>query len=146
MFGRSKPEWTLVFLTLFVTIVGCEKGPAVAPVTGKVTHDGVPVVGAMVEFQPDKGAPSYGETDADGVYQIQYQTDRMGALIGHHTISVRTPNEVTDPETDMTVNVPELIPVEYNDETTLEFEVERGKKNVFDIAIEGKRTRRRRQQ
>ena len=122
--------------------LGCDKGPAVAPVTGIVTQDGQPLNGAMVEFQPDKGAPSYGITDETGRYQIQYQTNRMGALLGHHYVSVRTEGEVTDPKTDMTVNVPETVPQEYNDETTLEFEVKKGKNN-FDIESEGKRKRRR---
>lgn len=121
--------------------VGCEDGPAVAPVTGTVTQDGEVLSGAMVEFQPDKGAPSYGYTDADGKYEIQYQTDRMGALLGHHYVSVTTAGEKTDEATDTTVNVPELVPAEYNEETTLEFMVENAD-NVFDIKIEGVRKRR----
>lgn len=126
--------------TIFFT--GCDKGPAVAPVTGVVTQNGEPLNGAMVEFQPDKGAPSYGYTDESGRYEIQYQTNRMGALLGHHYVSVTTEGEVTDPKTDMAVNVPELVPAEYNEETTLEYEVKSGK-NTFDINIEGKRKRNR---
>lgn len=133
----------LIAAGLFVCLIGCEKGPAVAPVTGKVTQDGVPLTGAMVEFQPDSGAPSYGYTDENGVYEIQYQTDRMGALLGHHYVKITTAGEKTDPRTDTTVNVPETVPLEYNEDTTLEFVVEKGN-NVFDIAIEGKRKRRRR--
>ena len=98
-------------------LAGCDSGPAVAPVTGLVTQDGEPLAGAMVEFQPDKGAPSYGYTDENGRYEMNYQTDRKGALLGHHYISVRTEGEVTDPKTDMTVNVPETVPAEYNEET-----------------------------
>ena len=97
----------------------------------------------MVEFQPDQGAPSYAYTGENGRYEIQYQTDQMGALLGHHYVSVRTAGEKTDPRTDTTVNVPETVPAEYNDETTLEFVVERGQ-NTFDINIEGVRERRRR--
>jgi hypothetical protein len=124
----------------FVCCVGCDNGPEVAPVTGVVTQDGEPLEGGMVEFQPDFGAPSYGYTDETGRYEIQYQTDQMGALLGHHYVSVTTSGERTDPKTDTTVNVPELVPQEYNEETTLEYEVSSGK-NTFDIAIEGKRKR-----
>ncbi len=67
-----------VGLLLLAVVTGCSKGPAVAPVEGTVTQDGRPLVRAMVEFQPDSGAPSYGETDDDGHYEIQYQVDRMG--------------------------------------------------------------------
>lgn len=133
---------TSLLLILGMT-VGCDDGPAVAPVTGTVTHDGQPIVGAMVEFQPDAGAPSYGYTDENGVYEIQYQVNKMGALLGHHYVSVTTAGEKTDPKTDTTINVPETVPRKYNDPTELEFEVKSGK-NVFDIAIEGKRERRRR--
>lgn len=122
-------------------LAGCDSGPAVAPVTGLVTQDGEPLAGAMVEFQPDKGAPSYGYTDENGRYEMNYQTDRKGALLGHHYISVRTEGEVTDPKTDMTVNVPESVPAKFNDKTELEYEVVRGK-NTFDVKIEGKRKRR----
>lgn len=139
---RTSLVWS-IGVVFAICCTGCEQGPAVAPVTGTVTQDGEPLNGAMVEFQPDKGAPSYGYTDENGRYEIQYQVDRMGALLGHHWISVRTEGEVTDPKTDMTVNRPETIPQEYNDETTLEHEVVKGE-NVFDIAIEGKRKRRRR--
>ena len=73
----------ITFAVLFLsTLVGCQKGPAVAPVSGVVTQDGTPLPQAMVEFQPDTGAPSYAYTDEEGRYEIQYQTDRMGALLG----------------------------------------------------------------
>ena len=131
----------LTLSSLFVVLVlavGCDDGPAVAPVTGTVTQDGEPLYGAMVEFQPDAGAPSYGYTYENGVYEIQYQVDKMGALIGHHYVSVTTAGEKTDPKTDTTINVPETVPRIYNDPTELEYVVKSGK-NVFDIPIEGKR-------
>lgn len=124
-------------------LTGCEDGPAVAPVTGTVTQNGEPLAQAEIEFQPDQGAPSYGETDEMGRYTLMYQTDREGALLGHHWVSVSSKGEVTDPKTDMTVNVPEKVPANYNDETELEYEVVPGR-NVFDIQIEGVRKRGRR--
>ena len=129
--------------TLCCVLVGCDAGPDIAPVTGVVTQDGEPLAGAMIEFQPDSGAPSYGYTDETGRYEIQYQVDRMGALLGHHYVSVTTAGEKTDPKTDTTINVPESVPTKYNDPTELEFEVKKGK-NTFDIAIEGVRKRGRR--
>lgn len=134
----------LLGIALLVTaVVGCDDGPVVAPVTGVVKQDGEPLPNAMVEFQPDKGTPSYGITDDEGRYELNYQVDRKGALVGHHYVGVRTAGEVTDPKTDTTVNVPELVPAEYNDETILEFEVTQGE-NEFNIEIEGKRKGRRR--
>lgn len=127
-----------ILCLLACALVGCEQGPAVAPVTGVVTHDSVPLANAKIEFQPDKGAPSYAITNADGSYDLQYQTDRRGALLGHHFVSVIMKGEVTDPETDETRNVPETVPRAFNDETTLEYEVKKGD-NEFNIEITGKR-------
>lgn len=135
----------LCVVPMMLCFVGCSDGPAVAPVTGTVTQDGEPLAGAMVEFQPDAGAPSYGYTDDAGQYEIQYQVDEMGALLGHHYVSVTTAGEKTDPKTDTTFNMPETVPRKYNDPTELEFEVQRGK-NVFDIKIEGVRKRGRRRE
>ncbi|MEM7313651.1 MAG: hypothetical protein AAF497_10920, partial [Planctomycetota bacterium] len=124
----------------FILIAGCDDGPAVAPVTGTVTRDGKPVVGVMIEFQPETGAPSYAFTGPDGSYEMQYQVDRKGALLGKHRISVTTPNEMTDPETGDTIRVRETIPRAYNEETTLEYTVEKGR-NDFDIEIKGERSK-----
>ena len=132
-------------VSLLVFLTGCNDGPAVAPVTGIVTQDGELLAGAMVEFQPDSGAPSYGYTDENGRYEIKYQVNEMGALLGHHYVKVTTAGEKTDPKTDMTYNVSETVPRKYNDPTELEFDVKKGK-NVFDIKIEGVRERRRRRE
>ena len=119
-------------------LVGCSRGPDIAPVTGVITRDGNPVAGVVVEFQPDRGAPSYAFTEKDGSYSMQYQTDRTGALLGHHVIRIRTPKEITDPETGETISRKETIPKAYNDESTLELTVESGP-NTYDIEIKGKR-------
>ncbi len=122
-------------------MAGCNRGPAVAPVEGVVTQNGEILVGAMVEFQPDHGTPSYGYTDENGHYELSYQVDRKGALLGEHNVRVKTAGEKTDPVTDVSRQVPETVPVQYNEESDLYFEVVRGR-NKFDIAIEGVRKRR----
>ncbi len=127
--------------SLCVFMAGCNRGPAVAPVEGIVTQNGEILVGAMVEFQPDQGTPSYGYTDENGHYELSYQVDRKGALLGEHNVRVTTAGEKTDPVTDVTRQVPETVPVEYSEESDQYYEVVRGK-NEIDIAIEGVRKRR----
>ena len=127
---NCRSRYICLLVAALATFVGCDKGPAVAPVTGTVTQDGEPLANAEIHFQPDYGAPSYAHTDSQGQYEIKYQLDKKGALLGHHYVSVRTAGEKTDPKTDTTVNVPEFVPKEYNDDTTLEYEVVKGK-NVF---------------
>ena len=137
----SKPRiamWLRFLPLLLIGLVGCEQGPPVGLVTGVVTHDSVPLANVKVEFQPDSGAPSYAITNSDGSYDMQYQTDRRGALLGHHFVSVMTKGEVTDPETGDTRDIKESIPRAYNDETTLEYDVKKGE-NVYNIEMAGER-------
>ena len=57
-------------------IVGCGKsGSELAPVSGRVTLDGQPIVGARLRFQPEAsgGSPSYGSTDQDGRFVLGYK-------------------------------------------------------------------------
>ena len=116
---------------------GCGPGgPPLGRVEGIVTLDGQPIQHATVEFQPTQGAPSYGGTDADGRYELQYSLQRKGALVGKHTVRITTAGEITN-EDDITVNVPETIPPWYHRHSTLEVEVERGS-NRHDFALSTK--------
>jgi hypothetical protein len=60
---------------LFVS--GCGGGPGLGNVSGKVTLDGQPLAGALVEFQPSEGRGSIGSTDAQGVYKLSYTENTM---------------------------------------------------------------------
>ena len=132
--GRLACYLTLVTAALSVA-GGCGPGgPAVGQVEGTVTLDGSPLPKAMIEFQPDQGAPSYGETDAQGHYALAYTVRRKGALVGHHTVRITTAGEVTDEASGETVNVPERVPPWYHLQSQLECEVEKGK-NEFDFEL-----------
>ena len=70
-------------------LVGCQRGPAVAPVSGVVTHQGVPLANAHVTFTPLEGAnPASGFTDASGRFTLQTYSNNDGALIGKHRVSI----------------------------------------------------------
>lgn len=69
--------------------------PPLAEVEGIVTLNGVPLPGAQVTFQPRDGAKqdskiaaSFGRTDKNGYYSLQYTRDVSGAYIGEHIVSV----------------------------------------------------------
>lgn len=78
----------LLCLGLFIALPGCKKGdmPEVARVTGTVTFNGKPVPNMMVNFMPTEGRPSWGQTDAAGKYEMNYDADNMGAKMGHHKV------------------------------------------------------------
>ena len=91
---RRFPLRPLTFVScaaLFLFLVGCggSSVPPLAPVTGKVTNGGAPVANAIVTFTPDgEGRASTGEKDAEGKYELKYNVDNAGALVGQHTVRV----------------------------------------------------------
>ncbi|MFW6172061.1 MAG: carboxypeptidase-like regulatory domain-containing protein, partial [Planctomycetota bacterium] len=80
----------LVLVSLFC--LGCgDSGPERGYVEGTVTMDGEPLPDAVVTFQPeDTGRPSYGKTDENGHYELQYTSDKKGALVGMHRVTIST--------------------------------------------------------
>ena len=86
---------TLLLTAIVLSLAaGCgQRGnyPALGSVSGKVTLDGTPVSGAMIEFTPvSDGRPSSGETDSAGNYTLQYTSAAEGARIGEHAVKIST--------------------------------------------------------
>jgi hypothetical protein len=119
---------------LFVPTAGCRKGnPNFARVSGQVRLDGQPVSGAVVEFEPEGGSPSYGLTDPYGRFTVRFSHEQAGALIGKHTVRITTRRTVMD-ESGRLVVLPEKIPPQYNSHSTLKVEVRPGS-NYFDFDL-----------
>jgi hypothetical protein len=55
---------------------------------GTVTRDGKPVPGVMINFMPENGRPSWAITDAEGKYELQYNKNYTGGLVGKHKVFV----------------------------------------------------------
>ncbi|GAA5507942.1 hypothetical protein [Novipirellula caenicola] len=86
----SRVAAVVVLLTASMS-VGCGPNdkPDLAVVTGTLTKNNQPFVGATVEFYPDQpGAPSYGTTDEEGRFTLSYSTGDPGAALGKHTVHV----------------------------------------------------------
>ncbi|WP_437221900.1 hypothetical protein SH661x_002529 [Planctomicrobium sp. SH661] len=76
-----------------LVLSGCgSRGPALGKVTGKVTLNGKPVVGAGVIFNSSSGGeadgPAYGQTDESGMYTLRYGSDRKGAVPGTKKVMI----------------------------------------------------------
>lgn len=113
-----------------------------APVTGKVTLDGKPIEGAMVNFYMinDLGArPGAGLTNADGEFQMTTWKVSDGGLIGKHRVTISKVMPPTSPGGDEY----ELFPAEYAsvERTKLEAEVTKLGNNRFEFAITSKKGR-----
>lgn len=115
-------------LGLFL-VTGCGGGPSDQPdigrVTGTVKMDGAPLPNANVQFQPEKGRPSFGKTDDSGVYELTYSASTKGAKIGKHKVTITTAGETEDGTA-----IPEKVPDTYNSQTTLSAEVKSGSNEI----------------
>jgi hypothetical protein len=116
-----------------VFLFGCGAGTKIVPVSGIVTLDGKPLANAHVAFQPATsggksivGVGSYGNTDADGKYTLKVaDSDQPGAVVGKHRVEInlRVESDDRDPKTRPP---PKTLPVKYNRQSELQFEVKPG--------------------
>jgi hypothetical protein len=126
--------------------VGCGgSSKKIVPVTGKVTLNGKPLVGASVQFQPvvPEGAPeeisSGAKTDDNGEFTLNTTTGQPGAQVGPHKVTITLAESPAGPTGD------ERRPVrggstgqpapEFKVNTTVDFEVPPGGTNAanFDV-------------
>jgi hypothetical protein len=88
---RRLPAFALIGC---VALAGCS-GDDVVSVSGTLTYKGQPVTNAFINFVPEKGRPSIGETDKDGKFTLTYDPQRKGAERGKHKVFVQY-NAVAD--------------------------------------------------
>ena len=112
-------------------LAGCGGGEnlSLAPVSGVIKLNGEPLEGATVTFTPlettERNAPtSFGRTDSEGRYTLETNTEDKGAYIGKHRVTiVKEQGGDVDDTDDSIIEFKREIPPEYNDESTLRFEV-----------------------
>ncbi|MFM7118360.1 MAG: hypothetical protein ACKO81_11450 [Planctomycetota bacterium] len=164
---RSQTLMTVVGLCWSLALTGCdlpfaEKKLELTPVSGKVTLDGEPVVGAKVVFLPRKlfveqslpHPPAAGITDDKGIYYLQ--TDKSdGAPAGEYLVLISKRDDESAAEAaelsmyELARNLDELngeAPLEswmsaetisafYNRETSLRFTVPQKGSNQADFQL-----------
>ena len=70
-------------------------GIPLSDVTGSVTMDGAPAIGAGVRFSPKSGQrASSGQVGQDGKYRLIFTPDELGAVIGEHEVMVQYKGKV----------------------------------------------------
>jgi hypothetical protein len=132
----------LLLPTLAAVLAGCGSSK-VAPVSGRITVNGRPLARASVTFSPigskanqEPGPSSAGTTDEDGRYSLSLiGQDGSGATIGKHKVRIALQEEL-DTSEDLPVKLKQL-PLEYNGQTKLEFDVPAGgsDKADFDLKV-----------
>lgn len=61
---------------------------------GTVTLDGQPLPAAVVTFDSPEGTFSYGLTDAEGRYELQFDSDMQGVAPGPKTVRISTTRKI----------------------------------------------------
>lgn len=136
------PIMALVCGMLTAGCGGSADGPETAPVYGVVTMDGEPLPNASVRFVPvgaEEGRPSFGYTDEEGYYILQYSGSAQGAMLGDHVVRISTFNAGEEDEYgDILPPTPETVPVKYNRDSELKRTVKAGDNEFnFELSSEG---------
>jgi hypothetical protein len=124
---------------------GCGSGGAkgrmpVYKVTGKVTFNGAPVVGADVTFLcTDANKSAFGRTNDEGVYNLTTYSSNDGAVEGRHAVAiVHIPAAATDPSKPLAdVTSDDYAPPEENQSTDPVVPVSTLPKKYGDVATSG---------
>ena len=122
---------------------GCgSSGPPLGDVRGKVTLDGKPVPRATLEFVTEGpgGSPSFGMTDKDGYYKLEFSQDKSGALLGKHIVTITTKKLSKDELPDDGRPIEEValeLPKKFGQKGNLSAEVKSGS-NTIDFPLESK--------
>jgi hypothetical protein len=122
--------WSLVAGSCLALALGCGKSePSVVEVTGTVTHNGKAVPDLYLNFVPETGRPSWGMTDDNGHFKLNYTKEQDGAQVGTHQVWVQVRPRNPKEESNMAERIaksPELgaILKKYGDRKTSTLRVE----------------------
>jgi hypothetical protein len=114
-------------------LAGCGRDAEMGGVTGTVKLDGKPVENARLEFHPKAGnkPPSYGMTDENGYYSMDFSDSRAGVFLGEVTVQIWT-DDFT--KIDGQAVEGEVFPSRYNSNSELTRDVQDGS-NTFDFDL-----------
>src|SRR5438045_7936151 len=75
-------------LCMLVVLAGCNRGPKMVPVTGKVIYNGRPLEFGVVMFQPPSGQPAQGKIQPDGTFNLSTYRLNDGVVLGKHKVRI----------------------------------------------------------
>jgi hypothetical protein len=125
-------------LLLSALLIGCSSSdkPPTGEVTGTIKNSGTPVVGALVEFVPENGRPSMGQTDQNGKYTLYYAYKEPGAKIGMHKVRMSSGQTAAEGDDDAAPRKPMPKPKAGKEFLTLAESVEvKSGANTFDFDL-----------
>lgn len=79
-------------MVLVACVVGCSGDlPPLGKVSGKVTLDGQPLAGVIINFKPENGRAATATTDSEGEYTLEYVHGVSGSKVGSTTVMFEWP-------------------------------------------------------
>jgi hypothetical protein len=94
----NRMAWLVTGIAAAFCIAGCGPGgPEIVEIEGTVTRNGKPVPNVRIYFMPDDGRPSWGISDAEGRFVLDYDYDYDGAKVGTHTVWINDESSNIDP-------------------------------------------------
>jgi hypothetical protein len=75
-------------LFMLVIVAGCNRGPKMVPVTGKVNYNGRPLEFGVIMFQPPSGQPAQGQIQPDGTFNLSTYRLNDGAVVAKHKVRI----------------------------------------------------------
>lgn len=130
-FNRTPSAHTAILLPILVLFIsiGCgESGPELGAVAGCVMLDGEPLANAELAFSGvDNGPSAYATTDELGFYELEFNRNNKGTVLGKHEVKIRTertetvkaePGQEGDADDEGLVEIyhPEILPARYHSE------------------------------
>jgi hypothetical protein len=123
-----------LLVVLLLASFGCDSGPRLHEITGKVSFDGVPVAKGDITLRPEKPSTApQGAMIKDGSFQ-------MKANEGKYKVEIISTRLVPGKKGPMGEDaIEEFIPKKYNTKTTLSAEVKSSGKNELLFELTSKK-------
>src|SRR5262245_53787444 len=87
----------VVFLTAMILLpAGCNKGPKIVPISGKITIDNQPLKTGVIMVYQSGYRPASATIQSDGSFTFQTLANNDGCLLGEHPITVMS-NKIISP-------------------------------------------------
>ena len=119
---------------LAIILLGCDRGPKLGMVSGKITWEGNPLEGATITFAPENGLASRDRTGPDGSYKLKFADGRYGTMLGENNVTIETYRVGAEGPDGNPVIHPEILPAKYHAESEMTRTVEPGEQ-VFDFEL-----------
>lgn len=88
MTGHTGWRRLLAGCLLGIVLTGCNQGPQLAPVSGRITVGDKAITEGVIMFHPDDGPTAVGTIQPDGTYTLTTFRPGDGAVVGKHRVSI----------------------------------------------------------